>query len=707
MSYLSVEDFRAGVDRRRPIFAGLPGSIWEGINGHLTRGGDFEKRKAFTTKYTLPAGTFGMAATDTALYVFGSIADPGMPAGVTYQRLQHPDGTSAMSDVLSVELFDGLLYVITQYANGDIIHFYDGAVVEDWLSGIVRAAMADNSGIASHLANLIQLDPAYVTTVLNNVITIEAAVAGTPFAIDTVAENVAGGVDDQSAVVASAVTNVPGVPEVLSHVTFAISAGTNSAGVNKIASIKISGIEVLNVAVDWVTSNAVTAANVATQVNAFASAPEYSATSSGDNVTISAAAGTGSGPNGFTVVIDPDGTVAIDGAAAAANVNKTMTGGVAAVAGQAQRNTVTIGGTFQIGDRFTVILDEKRFGAEGNPRGVGTFAHTQVNEIWSPVGSIVYHSGAFLPAGFNASDSPSADPGAGSINAATHAAGSANVTGLEIFQGRLAIFSRRTVQIWIVNENETQNFILQTMKNTGTRSPQSVVAFSDNDVFYLDSYGIRSLRARDASNAAMSAGVGALIDKYVVAYLRTLTATQIEKAVGAIDPEDGRFWLAVGTKVFVFSYFPDTKISGWTWYEPGFEIRQFATLDGRIYARAGNVIYLYGGDANDDYDPATLAQGKVTCWIPFLAMSNKDGTYKATTGVDIGAENTWYVQFYYDPNNLARVSQPDKMPGVTYSLDDCPEVFETTHLSPKLTCQEDGPATLSKVTIYFEGEDES
>ena len=45
------------------------------------------------------------------------------------QRLSHPDGKT-MTKVLSWELFDGLLYVIAQYDDGSVIHFYDGAVVQ-------------------------------------------------------------------------------------------------------------------------------------------------------------------------------------------------------------------------------------------------------------------------------------------------------------------------------------------------------------------------------------------------------------------------------------------------------------------------------------------------------------------------------------------------------------------------------------------------
>lgn len=706
MSYLTVENFSSGVDRRRPIGAGVPGSLWEGINGHLTRGGDFEKRKEFSVKYTLPAdATFGMASTEDALYVFGSAAAPAVPAGVTYQQLQHPNVSPVMTDILSTELFDGLLYVIAQYDNGDVIHFYNGVVVEDWINGIVTSFMVNNDGIATHLGALVAADATYTTTVLANVITIEAAVAGTAFTIDTLATNADGGTGP-TAVVALVTPNVPGVAETVATCSFAITAGTNSAGVNKVTSIKVSGIEVLNVAVDWVTSNTVTAANVAAQINTFVSAPEYSATSSGDTVTISAAAGTGATANAFTVAIDPDGTVAVDGAVAGALVNKTMTGGVNAIAGQKQKDTVTIGGLFEVGDRFTIIIDDKFFGADGNPHPVGTIAHTQVDKVWVGAESIVDFSGVDDATGWNSSDSLSADAGAGSINVSTNSGGSSTVTGLETYQDKLAIFSRKAVQIWTVDQDENLNRIFQTIRNTGTSSPDSVIAFSDVDVIYLDRYGIRSLRARDASNSAQVAGIGALIDKYVVPYKRSLTDQQVADAVSAIDPEDGRLWMALGTKIFVFSYFPETKISGWSWYEPGFQAEQMVDFDDRMYVRSDDVIYLYGGDDNDSYDDENNVQGKVVCWIPFIS-SKKDGTYKRIESVDIAGENTWDMRILVDPNDLSRYCDIGAMPGFTYMLDDTGAMDQVTHFSPYLTCQQDGAATLSKVTVYFDGGEES
>src|SRR3990172_4997748 len=133
-SYLLVESLIAGVDRTRPRYAQQAGTIWSGINGHITRGGDFEKRKAFSVSHILPAGTIGLAKQAVGLTVFGSPAAPGgLPAGVTYQPLQPP--ANVLVQVNSWALFNGLIYAIGSYDNGDVRHFYNGTMVTDWNAG--------------------------------------------------------------------------------------------------------------------------------------------------------------------------------------------------------------------------------------------------------------------------------------------------------------------------------------------------------------------------------------------------------------------------------------------------------------------------------------------------------------------------------------------------------------------------------------------
>lgn len=149
MPYFLVENFRYGVDTRRPAFASEAGSLREGINVHITSGGDVEVRKAFVEYATLPDNTFGLAALAGGLYIFGSGPEPGgMPSGFNYQQLAHPDGAD-MTAVLDTDTFDGLLYVVGEYDDADAVyHYYDGARVPDWYDGRPRASFSITAGTA-------------------------------------------------------------------------------------------------------------------------------------------------------------------------------------------------------------------------------------------------------------------------------------------------------------------------------------------------------------------------------------------------------------------------------------------------------------------------------------------------------------------------------------------------------------------------------
>jgi hypothetical protein len=124
------------------------GVLMRANNGHISRGGEFEKRAKFTPEFALPAGTVGMAAGATSVYVFGSGTTPvGLPAGITYQRLQHSDGVTALTEILSYDLYASKIYAVGRFADGTIFHFYDGVRVTNWYDGRARATFAVTGGI--------------------------------------------------------------------------------------------------------------------------------------------------------------------------------------------------------------------------------------------------------------------------------------------------------------------------------------------------------------------------------------------------------------------------------------------------------------------------------------------------------------------------------------------------------------------------------
>src|SRR3546814_17743406 len=77
-----------------------------------------------------------------------------------------------MAEVLDVEVFDGKLYVIAEFTDGTIHHFYGGALVAAWNDGVVRAAMAGLEAMATQLAGFVNTDSALSASAAGQVVTI-------------------------------------------------------------------------------------------------------------------------------------------------------------------------------------------------------------------------------------------------------------------------------------------------------------------------------------------------------------------------------------------------------------------------------------------------------------------------------------------------------------------------------------------------------
>jgi hypothetical protein len=784
VSYIDVQDFKIGLDRRRRQATGVPGSLWECINCHITSGAEIEKRKAFVVKYTVTTDTFGLHAAAGNLYVFGSAVSPSVPPGITYQRLQHPD-SQAMSELLSAENFDGKIYAIAKYADGSIHHFYDGVRVAAWDDGIVRSGMVDNSGIATHLAALIDPDVDVSASAVSNIVTVTGPASGAAFTITAEALN-GGATNNQTAVVATTTPAIPGIAEVLAIGTFRITGGVpnviatgnvtltggasgsinsvtvngvtitsgvvnfnttlsqtatdlaaninahtsspdytavavgtvvtisaaqaagadpngfivvantttitattgNMAGgvTNAITSVKVDGVEILSTRVNWLVSNSGTATNVASQITSFSSSPEYTATASSETVTVSAVAGSGASPNGKSIAIlssNPSVTAVV--------VASPMSGGVAAVSGQQQVSTVTIGGTFEAGDRFTVTINGRTYGASGNPTIKGNFAKTYKGKVYVTAGSLAQFCAVNAPTKWRDSEI-----GAGFINMANNDSGSVPFNGTGVYQGNLAFFSDESVQTWFVDADDARNTILQVLNGTGTRSPKTIRQYANQDLFYLDSSGMRSLRARDSSNNAYSQDIGVAIDPILVDEMKALGDTVTRAATTTIEPIDKRLWLALGNNIYVLSFFEGSRISAWSTYTIGVQITDFAVLDKRVYARAGTTIYLYGGDNNETYDSS---EARIT--FPFLTVG-RVADDKIIRAYDIAADQNWDIWLLSDPRNLARKRKLGSISSLTQVSQEHAAAGLTSHFAPQLISTAAAKAWIGNLQIHYD-----
>jgi len=294
-------------------------------------------------------------------------------------------------------------------------------------------------------------------------------------------------------------------------------------------------------------------------------------------------------------------------------------------------------------------------------------------------------------------------PGAGEgfIVMSTHAEGSEAITALGNYDEYTAVFSRRVIQTWYTDPDPDLNRQAQVLSNTGCIAPRSVTQFGDGDLFYLDRSGIRSLRARDSSNSAATTDIGSPIDPIVAEDILS-DATAAGRAIGIIEPRDGRFWLAVGGTIYVFSYFSATKVSAWTTYQPGFDVEDMVVFNERVYLRSGDTIYVYGGLGDRfQYSDDVAAEA----WLPYLDAETPTRA-KRYTGIDAAVRGAWEVRAAYDVRDqnasdvVARVSettfQDMRIAGV---------MGESTHISLRFrslaAASSTEPAVLSSAVIHY------
>ncbi len=686
MAYVEIGDFRAGMNRQRQRTSGAAGTLWVGKNVVISRGGDVERVKKFVDTYTLPAGTFGLQSIGSQLFVYGS-ADlaASTPAGVNYLRLVAP-GAPAMTRVLWSGAFDGTSYVIAEFDNGDIHHFFGAARVSAW-----DAASATNSSfvsLASYLAGKVNADPAVTAIPAGSDVILSARVPGTAFSLTAGAVNGGAGTNDQTATVSTVQANVFAVSETRAAGTITITAGTSDPGVNTISVLTVNGVDLLGAAVNFGLDNDATAVLLATEINNMTASSGYSAAAAAAVVTITANPGTGATPNANAIAITTTGDVT-------AATSGTVSGGVTAVAPVRQISKVALGGAYEALDTYTITLNSVAYKATGRASGHATLGFVYKKRIYFIANSLLYYTKLNGPTDITDA-SPSS--GAGFINLTNDSEGAERLTSIAQYQEFVAIFSRSSIRIYDLQTDAQLNVLVQPLSNTGTYAPLSSLSFGNTDTMYLADTGLRSLQIRDLANAAFVNDVGSAIDPFLQEYVKSIPEGVAAAATAALDTEDDRYFLAVGERIFVLSYFPSPKVAAWSFMEPGFTAQKFASAAGVFYARDATRIYAYGGLTKDIYPDAGEVIAEVS--IPFIA-ARKVATWKSWSGLDIGCTGEWRVQMLVDPRNEAAIVDFGRVTGPTFAELDHAGVGYTPMIALKLTADKAGPATLSNIVLHY------
>ena len=253
--------------------------------------------------------------------------------------LTHPIISSVpLTAIKHWELFDARIYVVAEFSDGNIFHFYDGAHIDDWIQGKIFSGENTYDRMVALLATAIDEDSRFSATAAGAVLTITNATEGAEFEYDTLATNVDGGTDDQTIAAVQTVDPANPVDGAKAFSKISVLAGTDTAtaasgtvevtgGSGDMTSLTFMGADLLSGdAVTYDTDDDTTAEALKEAINAKTATqwPFVTATRAGPIVTITAPKGLGASAN------TEDFTIA-----------GTITGTTAAMSGGADGNTIT------------------------------------------------------------------------------------------------------------------------------------------------------------------------------------------------------------------------------------------------------------------------------------------------------------------------------------------------------------------------------
>lgn len=476
--------------------------------------------------------------------------------------------------------------------------------------------------------------------------------------------------------------------------TFKLMRITNNFGGgsrNSISSIKIDNTEILGDEKFWTTSNGQLTSDVIDQINSYQNA--YDAELINGKVNIKHVLG-GAAENGKQVMVVKNGTVTT-------STYSVMVGGVSSNGAKSQINTIAIGSsaTELVGKGTRFEINTKY----ADDQAYKTHCASDITGV-SPTFAMVYKAKMHLTAGpsvfFSALNNPlSWDPqeaGAGYVNFSENFSTRYDIVSIAPYKSQLAVFGQNNTQIWGWDPNPELNSQQQVLANTGAIGAGSVAQLGDVDVFYVSSSGIRSLRARDATDSAMSSDVGTQIDTLIEDEV-TLAAPDYNIS-SVIEPTSGRYMMSINDKIYVLSQFTGSQIQAWSTYEPMLgNIDRMVSSNSDVYIRCGNYIYKLSRVNYKSVDDPNVAR----IGMPYLD-GEKPAHTKTFTGIDATISGSWQVWAGSNTSNTQARDLIATITNPTFQIGRIPMVGIGTHMGvTMISTSANEPATIANLMIHY------
>ena len=307
------------------------------------------------------------------------------------------------------------------------------------------------------------------------------------------------------------------------------------------------------------------------------------------------------------------------------------------------------------------------------------------SKIWAVDGDVVRFSATSLPRDWTTANDASFLP------TGLQDAGTDNARALGLHGRDLVTLFDDSAQIWVPDPEPALHVFRKPIRNIGTPYPGSLAHVSD-DLLFLSKAGYRSIGAQGATDNLTDLDVGTPIDSIVTPLL-----------VGGINPiaayyaGGGQYWCAIGNTVHAFTFSRTDKVRAWSKYTLAVTPDALAVLNGELYIREGDKVYL----VDDAVFTDNGTQYEMRVELPFINFK-KPGYLKQIYGVDAVVEGDVNIQFKWDPNDDTAITDPVPLSGDTKLGALTPVEIISTQIAPVLTSTSAEDVRIDALTLHYE-----
>lgn len=285
----------------------------------------------------------------------------------------------------------------------------------------------------------------------------------------------------------------------------------------------------------------------------------------------------------------------------------------------------------------------------------------------------------------------SAEEDAGFLPTGLNSRGAREAKALGIYQSSMVVLMRDGAQVWAIDPDPTAMSMTELVENVGSSFPKSLATVS-GDLYFLSDYGFRSITTMQLISKLSDVDIGSPIDDLVRPAIRN--RTDMPKATYFYGT--GKYMCAIDKQVFVYSVSRTAKIAAWSRYELPVTVDAWAELEGELYLRSGNDVYLLDEDGYTDDGQ----EYEVLIQIPWMNFKSP-GVLKHMYGIDLAMEGECYVSVGMDARHPDSFTGEVRIVGNTYGGGLIPLECCGTEFSFRFRNVTDQPFRLDALTVYY------